>query len=366
MDLSTFLRIFAGIMNLSIIIPVYNVEKYIRRCIESVMAQNTADAKIECILVDDCTPDDSMRIAKEMTDAYQGPITFRMLHHDVNRGLSAARNTGLNHASGDYIFFMDSDDWIEPDTIRYFQDQMAAHPDAEMVIGNVLEEPNGKRFLGALEEPRFIDDHTVFTRLMLQEKIYRQAWNKLIRKDILTTHHLTFMEGIVYEDLPWTFELFLHIKSVLLLPYITYHYECNETSVVHTSFHLEKADRAVRSFTLGVSRIQEIINDPIQDLRPLQVDCILYMTQILNKAADIYIHAPIQGDTKKQFKKVRSALLRQTLSNGRIVLTTFLLSLFPPFWHLQRLRWYRRHYYAMEQIASRISHMTDFLHYRVR
>ena len=85
-------------MKVSIIVPIYNVSEYIERCIKSVMAQTYTD--IECILVDDCTPDNSVAICEHMVAEYHGPITFKILHHEHNRGLSAARNTGLKSSEG--------------------------------------------------------------------------------------------------------------------------------------------------------------------------------------------------------------------------------------------------------------------------
>jgi len=349
-------------LSISIIIPVYNVEKYIRRCIESIMTQDIAGADVECIIVDDYTPDNSMTIAKEMIDAYQGSINFKLLRHEKNRGLSAARNTGVDHASGDYIFFIDSDDWIMPGCLQYFTEQLAEHPDVDLIIGNVLEAFTQKHYLRHLQAPRHIDDKTEFMRLMVQEKIYRQAWNKLIRKDVLTTHHIAFIEGIVYEDFPWSFELFLHVNSILLLPRITYQYEYVETSIVNTSHHSEKADRTVASFSIGVSRILELPLSGLQNTSNLQVDCILYLAEFLNKGIEILIHIPVQSETKKLFKSARMALLKHSLYSGRILLTMFLLLLFSPFCYLQKSRWFRHHYYIISQIVSRLSHTTDFLH----
>ena len=80
-------------MKLSIIIPVYNVEKYIQRCLESVMSQETDSFETECIIVDDCTPDSSMDIIRKMVNDYQGSISFIFLNHQQNKGLSEARNT---------------------------------------------------------------------------------------------------------------------------------------------------------------------------------------------------------------------------------------------------------------------------------
>jgi len=349
-------------ISISIVIPVYNVEKYIRRCLESVMAQDTAGADVECIVVDDCTPDGSMAVAKEMIDTYKGSIDFKLLHHEKNRGLSAARNTGLEHASGDYIFFIDSDDWILPDSIQYFTEHLKEHPNVDLVIGNTLEACTKKRYLEHLHVPRFIEDKTEIMQLMTQERIYRQAWNKLIRKDILTSHHIAFIEGIVFEDFPWTFELFLHVSSILLLPLVTYQYEFVEASIVNTVFHPEKADKAMASFAIGVNRILEIILNGKHNQNSLKVDCILYMAQFLNKAVDIFLQVPIKSETSKLLKSTRLALLKCSLRNRRVLLTVFLLLLFPPFCYLQRSRWFRHHYYIVSHVVSRLSHATDFLH----
>ena len=81
-------------LTISIIIPVYKVEAYIEECLASVVVQSDAKVNIECIIVDDCSPDGSMDIVRRFVDNYQGTVQFRLLRHEVNRGLSAARNTG--------------------------------------------------------------------------------------------------------------------------------------------------------------------------------------------------------------------------------------------------------------------------------
>ena len=88
-------------IKVSIIIPIYNVAQYIKRCIDSVLIQECVDCDIECILVNDCTPDDSMEIVRSMMDDYHGEIHFVICNHDKNKGLSAARNTGILVATGD-------------------------------------------------------------------------------------------------------------------------------------------------------------------------------------------------------------------------------------------------------------------------
>lgn len=98
-------------MKLSIVIPVFNVAPYIADCLRSVMRQ-TYTGSMECLIVDDCGTDDSIAIAKQMIADYKGPIRFQILHHEWNRGLSAARNTGTEAATGEYLYYLDSDDEI--------------------------------------------------------------------------------------------------------------------------------------------------------------------------------------------------------------------------------------------------------------
>ena len=102
---------------LSIIIPVYNVASYIKRCLESVLFQDHVLLDIELIIVDDCGQDQSMDIVRQIVAGYHGPVLCKVLHHDKNLGLSAARNTGLKAATGDYVLFVDSDDYLLPNSI---------------------------------------------------------------------------------------------------------------------------------------------------------------------------------------------------------------------------------------------------------
>ena len=104
-------------MRISIIIPVYNVELYVEECLQSV-ANQTMTEGIECIIVDDRGQDNSMDIVRHFVDDYQGAISFHILKHEKNGGLSAARNTGIEAATGEYVYFLDSDDYLVPSAIE--------------------------------------------------------------------------------------------------------------------------------------------------------------------------------------------------------------------------------------------------------
>ena len=126
----------------SVIIPVYQVTDYVERCLKSVMSQTYTD--IECIIVDDKTQDDSIEKCERLIEVYnnnlkldgKGRIRFKILHHEVNRGLSAARNTGTQAATGEYLYYLDSDDYISADCIETLIAPFKEHASLEMVQGN--------------------------------------------------------------------------------------------------------------------------------------------------------------------------------------------------------------------------------------
>ena len=102
---------------ISIVIPIYNVEPYILECLQSVDKQTIGD-DIECILVDDCGTDNSVLVAEDFIKSYEGRVHFTLIHHQKNGGLSAARNTGIHAAHGEYLYFLDSDDTIKNNCIE--------------------------------------------------------------------------------------------------------------------------------------------------------------------------------------------------------------------------------------------------------
>ena len=119
-------------VNVSIIIPVYNVEQYIESCLYSVINQ-TYKGTLECIIVNDCTPDQSMEVVNRLLSVYQGNILFKIINHQENKGLSAARNSGVKIAKGDYLYFLDSDDILVENAIKLLSNlSLQSFPDVIM------------------------------------------------------------------------------------------------------------------------------------------------------------------------------------------------------------------------------------------
>lgn len=219
-------------VKVSIIIPVYKVEKYIERCLRSVMAQ-TYDGPVECILVDDCTPDRSMEIAAKTLSAYSGNIDFKIVRHDRNRGLSAARNTGIREATGEYLYFLDSDDEITPDAMEKLIQLVYCHPQIGMVIGNLYSSYCMRFLLVADNMKEYYNDSKQIKKLMLQENCLPvTAWNKLINKEFLISNHLFFEEGILHEDQLWNFFIAKVIRSVAICHTPVYIYYMNDSSIM--------------------------------------------------------------------------------------------------------------------------------------
>lgn len=349
-------------VSISIIIPVYGVESYVRRCIESVISQDGADASIECIIVDDCGSDRSMDIVSQMVSGYSGHIRFIIIEHECNRGLSAARNTGMEKASGTFVLFLDSDDYLMPDSIQAFVTCLSQYPDADLVVGKGKDCRDGNCSLDGLHEPRLIENRGEFFQLLLSGKIYIQAWNKLTRRSIIQTHQLSFIEGVLFEDESWSYHLFSSVSSILLIPNPTYVYEYNENSIANTAFSPEKAEHSLRSLT---TIVDDILDSPPTYQRygkDLTIDYLLFLAHILMKAEDLYIRYPFPKQVSQDFVKVRRRFLSYSLRKGRMLILFFFWLLFFPFSSFLRWRIFRHHYDTLVRILCRFSRFTECLH----
>ena len=217
-------------MKVSIIIPVYNVSAYIERCIESVMNQTYKD--IECIIVDDASPDDSIVKCEKMIAEYDGPIQFTILHHQQNRGLSAARNTGTNVAIGEFLYYLDSDDEITPDCIENLLKPMMEDNSIDFVQGNHMDEMDGKEFVFHKQSLSFyVTGDDARHEYYKSQNLYCLAWNKLIKRSFIINNKLFFKEGIVHEDVLWFFYVMKHLKKVFISNDVTYIYHRRSNSI---------------------------------------------------------------------------------------------------------------------------------------
>lgn len=214
-------------MTVSIIVPVYKVSAYIEDCLKSVMNQTYKD--IECILVDDASPDDSITKCEQMIAAYQGPVKFSIVHHQQNRGLSASRNSGTAAATGEYVYFLDSDDELTDDCVEKLIRPVMNDATIEMVMGNYLRGAKGCK-LGSSERLTLtlneedINSRKAIRNRFFEKGIWQSAWNKLIKREFLIRHQLSFKEGIFWEDTLWFFFVLKYLNHFYIIPDVTYHY----------------------------------------------------------------------------------------------------------------------------------------------
>ena len=255
-------------MKVSVIIPVYNVSAYIERCIRSVMNQTYTD--FECILVDDATPDDSIEKCERLIADYQGNIRFKIIHHEKNRGLSAARNTGTDAATGDYILYIDSDDAITNDCIEKLTVPIIRDNTIEMVVGNEECYSDGYPLIENRSEKHECEDlegnEAVRDFYYGRKAIGVYAWNRLIRKDFLVQHGITFKEELIWEDHLWTFYVMKHLRHLYVIKDVTYHYYRRPDSITTgTDIKTQQHHRGViyhemsNNFTSGDSRREAIL-----------------------------------------------------------------------------------------------------------
>lgn len=207
-------------MKVSIIVPVYNVEQYLRQCLDSVVAQTYTDREI--IIVNDGSTDSSLEICKEYVAKYPEII----LLEQENAGAAASRQAGLEIASGDYIGFVDSDDWLEP---NMYEKMMAAaeNTGAEIVFCNVYRNESKKE--APYLEDGFYDrermEKEIFSRLLAsfdkdkQENSIRWCnWLRIYKKTLIDEYKIMFVRRFRRcQDLPFTFECTIHAKSYYYL-----------------------------------------------------------------------------------------------------------------------------------------------------
>lgn len=183
----------------SVIVPVYNVEKYIRKCLESLANQTLTD--IEVIIIDDGSTDNSAEIIKEYTKKYSN----MKYYYKENGGLSDARNYGMAYATGTYIAFLDSDDYIAVNTYEKMY-KRAKKDDSDMVECNFY-------WVYGDKEKKDIGVHYSGKKEML-EKARVVAWNKLYKKEILEKANIIFPKGLQYEDVNFFYKLIPYIDTI--------------------------------------------------------------------------------------------------------------------------------------------------------
>lgn len=223
-------------MKLSIIIPVYNVESYIRKCIESVSCLPIDKSEYEIIVVNDGTADHSMDIVHE--------YDYLHLHiiNQTNKGLSGARNTGLRNANGEWIYFLDSDDYIDAQLFIQLFKSACNKNNVDIIIGDYNYVTNNEQFKGKYtirtKEDIVLSGEDFFVKYY--SKVNSMVWRSIYRKSILLKNNLFFTEGVYHEDINWTPKCIAAANLVYYSPVPFYNYLIRDGSIVQSARNYKK------------------------------------------------------------------------------------------------------------------------------
>lgn len=211
-------------MKISIVIPIYNVEQYLEQCLSSILAQKYDDLEVICI--NDGSTDNSRKILSAWEARFP---QIRAIDRE-NGGLSAARNTGLAYATGDYIVFVDSDDWVEPTLLN----QLAKEASREDMICFACRKSDN----GAIDTlvPEQSDGWSYYNRHALEHRTvpFVCVWQRCYRREFLIENDLHFREGILHEDNEFTPRACFRAKSVKVIPDVLYNYRVRPGSIMTT------------------------------------------------------------------------------------------------------------------------------------
>lgn len=228
-------------MKLSIIVPVYNVEKWVGRCLESLFSQDIPEDDYEIVVVNDGTKDNSMCVVEEYRKQYNNIIIV----NQENQGLSGARNTGIVHAKGDYVWFVDSDDFIEPNTVAQLMDIVLEKKldilAFELFITNETND-------GFIKEkyviPSNVNDKVVDGMdFVASVGMPPAAWCALYRRQFLLENDLKFMPSILHEDQEFTPRAYCLARRISFLNKYVYNYVQREGSIMKSYDKIAKKSR---------------------------------------------------------------------------------------------------------------------------
>lgn len=218
----------------SVIIPVYNVEPYIRRCVDSVLAQSFRD--FEIVLVDDGSPDNCGKIC----DEYAARDERIKCVHQPNDGLSAARNMGLRASRGEYILFLDSDDmWNDAEALQQINRVLVSKPETQVLcFGYKLFNSDGSMRKACIPDNLADgrdDKYSVLKHLTYQYQYYSSSYVKAIKRDFLIENELFFKSGILSEDIGWSGEILIKAQHFAVLGSGFYSYILRDSGSITSS-----------------------------------------------------------------------------------------------------------------------------------
>lgn len=306
----------------SIILSTYNHEKTISQCLESIVAQENADLQMECIIVDDCSTDETLPIIRRIIGGYRGNISFRIFRHQSHHGLSRSRNTGLQRAQGYYVLFVNGADMLRFGCIDTYMVNLMRHWDVDVIAGNAYNLSLKRNLFSNISSAlAFHGKGADVYQEMLRNHLYLYANNKLIRRELLITNQIMFDEKMAYADIHWAFSLFSCISSGVMLPDVTYEYGVRQVRAIGQS------EKWVNALLASYTATCELLLDGTP--RPESSDGEYYQAHqlfiygLLTHANRLIEEFSVNNQVKRELSNIRSRLLQQTKNDGQKMLHLF-------------------------------------------
>ena len=282
----------------SVIVPVYKVEAYLGRCVDSILAQTHRN--LEVILVDDGSPDRCGMICDEYAERDPRVCVI----HKENGGLSSARNAGIDIAKGEYLEFVDSDDWIEPDAVESLLSAARQHQ-VDLVIGGRwdVKEKTGEKTVGLCpEKTETVPAEETVRRIFRWENCDSAAWDKLYHRRLF--RQIRYPYGVICEDVPVTYLIAFDAGRVTFLSKPIYNYLHRQGSITYSAvseknFHLSRHTEKILPY------IQKNYPDLKTEARYLRVRSLIYAVQSVDIASreDQKRFAQLCGAERKNLRK---------------------------------------------------------------
>ncbi len=251
-------------LEISLAIPVYNVEGYVEKSLRSALDQDFM-LPYEILIVDDRGRDGSMDVVRHVAIEHPRGKIVRIIQHEKNLGLGAARNTAIDLAKGKYLFFLDSDDWITTDCLSHLY-SLAEKNQAEVVAGSTNEVENGReRILYPLKDQ--VIKHEAAGVWMNAKDIFMniECWNKLISLDFLRKNHIRTTHRIM-EDSIFDFNMRALASSIVISSHVTHYYNTREGSILGNLFGSKASDDALFTYCDIIKKVQQLIIEKYRDI----------------------------------------------------------------------------------------------------